>query len=93
MIARHVVRAGGHGRHIGLCRGQRDARRDGNESHSHGEDAKGNEATVQRSFHPVTVPQGRDGHKNGIASLLTSALRQRVGPVFAGIGWLYVNAV
>jgi hypothetical protein len=83
VIAGQVVRAGGHGRHIGLRRCQRDARRDGNERHHHGEDAKGHEPTVQSSLHTATLPQREDGDKNWAACLLISALHQRLEPVFA----------
>ena len=42
MIAGHLVGVGRHRRYIGLCRRQRDSRRNGDQSHHHGEDAKGN---------------------------------------------------
>ena len=74
----------GHRRHVGFRRRQRDARRNGDERHHHGEDAKGHEPTVQRSLHPVTVPQREGGDKNGTASLLIIDLRQGAVPPTIG---------
>jgi hypothetical protein len=51
MIARHIVGAAGHRHHVGLGRRQRDARRNGDERHRHGEDAKGHKAAMQGAFH------------------------------------------
>ena len=67
VMAGHVV--GGvphcrHARHVGFGRRQRDACRDGDKCHRHGEDAKGHEPTMQRSFHAKTVPQREGGDKD-----------------------------
>jgi hypothetical protein len=54
-VAGAIVRLVGHDRHAGLGRRQRDTGRYGDKRHDHGEKAKCHEATMQRSFHHVTL--------------------------------------
>ena len=47
-----------------FCRRKRDAGRNGNQRHDHGQKAKGDEAAVECSFHGVRVPQLKSPNKN-----------------------------
>ena len=59
MITGHVVGTGGHRRHVGFGRRQRDTGRNGGQRHHHGEDAKGHEPTMQRTLHSLHCHSAR----------------------------------
>jgi hypothetical protein len=74
VIARLLVRAGGHGGHIGLRRRQRDARRNGDERDRHGEEAKGDTTAMKHCLHVDRLPYPLvDDKKLPSACLLTGS--------------------
>jgi hypothetical protein len=73
-VAGAIIRLVGHDSHAGLGHRQRDTGRYGDKRHDHGEKAKCHEATMQRSFHHVTLTHttglGQESQRVAIIELL-----------------------